>query len=65
LPFLGGACCALLKLKRESFHADEKEEEINGAQDGCEEARAQSREEEESREEEAESETESRLVQAL
>jgi hypothetical protein len=60
LPFLGGACCASLKLERESFHADDykKEEENYGAQDGGQEGCAQNLEEEEDRKEEAESETE-------
>jgi len=60
LPFLGGACCAFLKLERESFHADDykKEEEIYGAQDGGQEGCAQNVKEEGRKEEKAESETE-------
>jgi hypothetical protein len=48
-------------LKRELFHADDckkKEEEINRAQDGCEEASTQGREKEEGPESKAEGKAE-------
>jgi hypothetical protein len=58
LPFLEDACCVCPQTLKGVVHAEEKEEDNDGAQDGREEGRSQSIEEESRQEETAQSETE-------